>query len=155
MTATSGIGAKFVERLKELFDGLADDEPVWVTSGGRDSSLHGSLEQLTAQQASRVFGQTTIAAHVGHLVFSIGMVNRWAEGQQPAGDWASSWSHSMVDDAEWDDLRTRLRHETDALLAGPASNLDWTDPEQANYGFTTLAHTAYHIGVIRHMTVQL
>lgn len=153
--AGTTVGAMFVERVRELFDGASEGEPTWVTSGGPRGGLLGAIGELGADQASRVLGTTTVASHVNHLVFSVGMVNRWAAGQEPTGDWAGSWAVKAVAEDEWRALIASLRTEAEALLAGPAKELDWSSAEQANYGFSTLAHTAYHLGAVKHMITQL
>lgn len=149
------VSSRFLERLTELFDGTPTGEPTWVTSGGPEGGLFATMDSLSAEQASTLLGRTTVAAHVNHLIFAVGMVNRWAQGQEPEGDWSDSWKVQTVSAEEWDQLKTRLRAEARQLLAGPADGLDWQSPEMANYGFATLAHTAYHLGAIRHMATQL
>ncbi len=153
--AVQTISDMFVERVSELFHGMPEGEPTWVTTGGREGALLAAVAALSADQASRTLGKTTVAAHVNHLVFSIGMVNRWAQGVEPEGDWSSSWSVQQVTAEEWGALVAELRSEAEALLAGPARGLDWSSGEQANYGFSTLAHTAYHLGAVKHMITQL
>ncbi len=149
------VSSRFLERLTELFEGMPAGEPTWVTSGGPQGGLLPTVEALSAEQASTALGRTTIAAHVNHLVFAVGMVNRWAQGEGPEGDWPGSWKVQTVTEEEWELLKSRLQAEARELVAGPAARLDWQSPEMANYGFSTLAHTAYHLGAIRHMAIQL
>lgn len=156
MTAAAPtVSSVFVDSFRELFEGMPTGEPTWVTSGGPEGGLYGSLAQLSAAQASVTMGSTSVAAHTAHLIFAIRLVNDWEAGQEPAADWASSWQVRQVDAEEWEQLQAELRSQAEQLLAGPAAKLDWSSPEFARYGFTSLAHTAYHLGAIRHMISQL
>ena len=156
MTAAAPtVSTVFVESFCELFEGVPAGQPTWVTSGGPEGGLYHSLARLSAAQASVIMGNTSVAAHTTHLIFAIRLVNDWDAGQEPISDWASSWQVKQVDGQEWERLQAELRSQAEALLAGPAARLDWSSPEFARYGFSSLAHTAYHLGVIRHMISQL
>jgi hypothetical protein len=109
--------------LSEVIDGPAADA-AWLLNP-EDVGLLRSLETLSAEQASAMpaGGGASIAAHVDHLRYGLGLLNRWNRGEQPFADanYSASWSRTIVTAAEWSDRLDDLRREAyawrDALRA--------------------------------------
>lgn len=137
--------------LHELLEGPPGRE-AYMLNGG-DHGLLGSLDSLTAAQASAV-GQngSSIAAHVDHTRYGLSLMNRWSQGEDPfsTADWSQSWRRTSVNEDEWVALQRSLRDEAlrwkDALQAPR----DVNDVELAGM-IGSIAHTAYHLGAIRQM----
>jgi hypothetical protein len=137
--------------LRELVDGAA--QPCWVLNAG-DAGLLRSLDKLSAAAASAPApgGGASIAAHVDHLCYGFGLMNRWSQGEDPWGsaDWSASWRRHRVTDDEWVALRQRLAAETHRWLEAvrqprPLSEFDLTQL------LASVVHLAYHLGAMRQM----
>ena len=135
---------------RELIDGAPRDPSYMLNTG--DVGLHGSLEKLSAKDASHTsLGGASIAAHVDHLRYGIALMNQWKSGVKnpwAGADWTASWKISTVTDAEWDRLRRELKSETHRWLdaLGSARSMDET---QLTYMIASIAHLAYHVGAVR------
>jgi hypothetical protein len=94
----------------ELIDGAPQRGGYMLNAG--DAGLLASLDKLSSAAASHaVSGGATVAAHVDHLCYGLSLMNRWGAGENPFNDadWSASWRRTHVTDAEWAELRSRLR----------------------------------------------
>ena len=137
--------------LVEVFDGPPGEEAYILNP--KDPGLLGQLEKVDAATASSrsMPGQTTVAAHVDHVLFGIDLLNRWADGEANPwanADWSASWKRTTVDDAAWRSLRDRLRDAVAHWQAAVKDRSEWADIEAAG-AVASVAHTAYHLGAIR------
>jgi hypothetical protein len=132
--------------LKETFEGPGGR--VYLDKGG---GLFPTLDTLTAEAASHVpcAGGQTIAAHCAHLAYYVRVNHNSALGREQPVDWASSWQPQHVGDREWEALKGRVREEYAALIETLGSLETWGE-QQAGDSIAILAHTAYHLGAIRH-----
>jgi len=148
---TSGISRSLTALFSELVDGARTGGGVFVLNSG-DVGLLRSLDQLTAADASHSVHQgATIAAHVQHLRFGLSLMNRWAsEGGDPFSDakWDAAWRMSVVNDAEWAEVRGGLRDEAQRWLQVLGTPRDVSTIE-LNGMIGSIAHLAYHLGAIR------
>lgn len=141
----------FLDRYRELLEGIPEGEATWITSGGPGGGLYGTLEVLTAAQASQAFGGTSIIAHAEHVRWAIALVNAYFRGTEPAAAWSESWRVSQLDDKAWRELRNSLREEGSSLLRNIESLHRWDEEAAINGALASLAHTAYHLGAIRQL----
>jgi hypothetical protein len=136
--------------LTELLDG-PPGEAAWLLNP-HDPGLFRSLEGLSAEAASRPApaGGASIAAHVDHLVYGFGLLNRWSAGENPFGsaDYTASWRRGTVDQAEWRDLLARLRSASDRWRSSLREPREM-DQMELNGVIASVAHLAYHLGSIR------
>jgi hypothetical protein len=145
----AAIVAVLVRLLREAFAG-SPGSWTYFTDGGPGSGLFGTLDALTAAEASQVSGPggTSIASHVDHVCASLALSVREMRGETTSRDRSRSWTVSLLDDAEWAALRTRLRQEYEhasvAVQTLPALNED-----ALATAFGAIAHAAYHLGAIR------
>ena len=141
--------------LAGLFSELADGPPgrgaAFILNTG-DVGLLRSLDKLSAGAASRsVHDGATIAAHARHVTYGLSLMNRWAlEGGNPFADakWDEAWKTSVVNDAEWKQIRDELRGETQRWLEALRTPRD-TMPVELSGMIASIAHLAYHMGAIR------
>ncbi|MCH1625317.1 hypothetical protein [Fredinandcohnia quinoae] len=136
--------------LKETFDGPGGNGS-WYTESKPGSGIFGTLERVSAEEASIPVQGTTLAAHVDHTRYYLWMVNTYMKGEKPDLDWSESWKISSVDEDTWSRFKANLQNEYTTLLENIHSltSLD----EQTSYGILgSLAHSAYHLGAIRQMT---
>ena len=144
------IGTTLATLFKELIDGVPRDPSYMLNTG--DVGLHGSLEKLSAEDASRAsLGGASIAAHVDHLRYGLALMNQWQSGVKNPwanADWTASWKIHAVTDAEWNRLRRELRSETQRWLDA-LGDAQPTDETQLTYMIASIAHLAYHVGAVR------
>jgi hypothetical protein len=133
--------------LREALEG-PKERWSYFTDTGADAGLLGTLSRLSAADASTVLGETTIAAHVAHLIFGLEASARWIEGDRTTRNWKESWSVSVVDDDAWAHLRERVRSGYRDLQAA-STRYASTSPEAMGGALGALAHAAYHLGAIR------
>ena len=147
---TNQIATTLATLFRELIDGVPRDPSYMLNTG--DVGLHGSLEKLSAEDASRTsLGGASIAAHVDHLRYGLSLMNQWQSGVKNPwanADWTASWKIAAVTDAEWDRLRRALRSETQHWLESLGTARP-TDQTQLTYMIASIAHLAYHLGAVR------
>jgi len=150
-TTLERLTERFVERYREILEGIPEGEPTWVTSGGREGGLYGTIADLDAGQASRDIAGSSIAAHTEHLRWAIDLANGYFRGVEPPLDWSPSWAVKTVDDAAWRKLQSEVRRAGDELLGHITTKHGWTIPDMVNGALASYAHAAYHLGAIRQM----
>jgi hypothetical protein len=139
--------------LPSLFSELVHGAPesvAFVLNPG-DRGLLASLDGLSAEAASASHvGGATIAAHVTHLRYGLSLMNRWAAGENPFADadWSESWSTTSVSEAEWQELRSGLRHEVDAWYSALQATREVRGVELDGV-IGSIVHLAYHLGAVR------
>lgn len=138
----------YIERVRELLDGEPAGQPTWVTSGGPEGGINGSIADLSAEQASREIGGTTIAAQVEHERWALRLANDYFDGVEPTSNWSASWTVRSVDEQAWAALRQALRDEGAKLLEHLATRQEWDKTEALNPTFAIYGHLAYHLGAI-------
>ncbi|NIM49043.1 MAG: hypothetical protein GTO22_07260 [Gemmatimonadales bacterium] len=133
-----------------LEEGFEHPPKPWTyfTNNEPGSGLFGTLADLSAADASRPWGGTSIAAHVHHIIFGLGASSAWIQGDRTFRNWAESWSVSTVDDVAWSQLVERLRAGYEALRRSIESHAS-SSVESMGGAIGAVAHVAYHLGAIR------
>jgi len=114
------------------------------------SGLLGTINQLTAEAASAGggSGETTIAAHCGHILFLLNLFAAVERGETTTPDWESSWAIRIVNNEAWQSLRASLQSTYEDIVARLKARNPW--PEEAvGPAMLLLVHCAYHVGEIR------
>ena len=138
------ITGQLLGALREAFEG----PERWSYFTDTGAGLLDTLEELTAEEAARPVGGTSIAAHARHVLFALLSSAAWIEGDRTPRDWRSSWHTDPVDEAEWLDLLDGLRNASRDLRKAIEDHA--TDSEETLGGaLGAIAHTAYHLGAIR------
>ena len=133
--------------ITEAFEGPRESWS-YFTDSGKDGGLFGTLERLPAEEASRIQGRTSIAAHVNHVIFGLHASARWIEGDRTRHKWDESWGVSSVDEQKW--TRTREQLKTAYRDLSRTIELFAVESAEAMAGSVgALAHVAYHLGAIR------
>ena len=147
--------------LTTLFSELVDGAKApaggnFVLNSG-DAGLLASLDKLSAADASRsVHGGATIAAHAQHVRYGLSLMNRWAtEGGNPFADakWDEAWKTSVVNDAQWAEIRGGLSDEAHRWLQALGSPRDVSTVELSGM-IASIAHLAYHLGAMRQIAAS-
>src|SRR3954469_22869773 len=108
---TSQIDSKvFIEAtaylLRETFEGSPEGQPSAYLDRG--IGLFSTLEDLSAEAASKEFEGTTIAAQTEHAKFYLDRLCEFINGRTESVNWDDSWLIEDVDEVEWDALRTSV-----------------------------------------------
>lgn len=135
--------------LDEAFDNV---QGAFLDKG---DSLFPTLESLTAEQASvPVCGQgNSIASQVNHVIFYFDVGFQYMRGENPGKqDWGKAWELVTVTDDEWDGLRQILRERQRTLIQLITETPDaaFDNEDMVGGAMATVAHTAFHLGQIRH-----
>ena len=148
---TKDISPALSKLFSELVEGANRPGDAYILNSG-DIGLLRSLEKLSGRDASRsVNDGATIAAHAQHLRYGLGLMNQWArEGGNPFANakWDEAWKVKAVNDAQWNEIRSGLRSETQKWLEVLQAPRDVTIVE-LNGIIGSIAHLGYHLGAIR------
>jgi hypothetical protein len=152
--STSQIDTKvFIEAtaylLRETFEGSPEGQPSAYLDRG--VGLFSTLEELSAEAASREFQGTTVAAQTEHAKFYLDRLCEFINGRTESVNWDDSWLIEDVDDQEWIALQTSVRKAYTDSLQCLATSRDWTQV-QVGMAMGLVAHTAYHLGAIRQLS---
>jgi hypothetical protein len=132
--------------LKEGLDGPG--KLGFFSDAGPEAGLAKTLESLSASEASRVTGGTSIASHAYHLVFSLNATVLYMGGDKTPQDWAKSWSVVSVTEPTWkklqDDLKAAFEETKKAV-----ETFGKTGFIAAGLAVGAPTHVAYHLGAIR------
>ena len=152
MSLHEQLAAALPALMSELLHGAPDIKTSTYMLNRGDEGLLGSLERLSAAQASASSqGGATIAAHVEHLRYGLSLLNSWGPDDHApwsTADWTAAWRTTSVDDAQWRSLIAELRREAETWLETLRQPHDYTDDE-LKWFIGNTAHLAYHMGAIR------
>lgn len=152
----SDIPDALVHLFSELVTGAPPGGNTFILNSS-DVGLLRSLDALTPEEASAsVNGGASAAAHVTHLAYGLGLMNRWAsEGGNPFANasWDDAWKVSGVDTAQWKSLRESLGAEAIRWQAALGSTRSVTSVELRGM-IASVAHLAYHLGAIRQIATK-
>lgn len=144
---------QIIEQLIGVFDeAFPHPQKPWsyFTDNVPGAGYDGLLATLTATQASQTRCNTTIVAHVNHMIFALETLTAWIRGERTFRDWTSSWNIHKVESEEWERMKSRLRESyIEARSALEQSAL--SSPESFGGAIGMIAHAAYHLSAIRHM----
>jgi hypothetical protein len=133
--------------LHEAFEG-PPERWSFFTDSGSEAGMFGTLAKLSAADASRATGGSTIAAHAHHVSFSLEASSAWIRGDQTPRNWKESWSVSTVDDVAWARMQSEIRSRyRDMLKAVESDTKSGVMPFVG--AVATVAHMAYHLGAIK------
>lgn len=120
----------------------------YFTGEGRESAMFGTLEALSAEQASRKIAGSTIAGHVYHVIFGLRAQGKFIRGVREHADWESSFAQSEVDDAAWRAMQQDLQAAYDETREAIEQHM-FDDFMSYGGALSAAVHLAYHLGVIR------
>ena len=135
--------------LAALKEGL-DGPGKWgfFSDSGPEAGLAKTLAALSASEASKVTGDTSIAAHVHHLVFSFEASAAYMKGDTSPRDWGESWRVVSVTEPTWRKLQEDLRSGFSEMKKA-IETFAKTGFEASGIAVGAPAHVAYHVGAIK------
>jgi hypothetical protein len=149
-----------MEVMRQHLLGLLDETwhgaplPGWEEGWSYYSDMRTGFDQtcaaLTAEQALRSVGSTSIAQHVAHTAFGARTFAMWLRGGTDRVDWLSSFNVDTAAGAEaaWRALRAELDSALAELrLAIEQADFDTERNPRAATG--AVAHAVYHLGAVR------
>lgn len=135
--------------LTEAFDSVIG---MYLDKG---DSLWETLENVTAEQASTPIapGGNSIAGQIKHMIFYFDVSAAYMRNDPPdKPDWADAWKTVEVNEDEWKELKRALgerKSEIFILIDNTPEEL-FPDPDVLGGTYAIVAHTAFHLGQIRH-----
>lgn len=142
----------YLQLLDEAFDNV---QGAFLDPG---DSLFPTLAGVTAKQASQVVGNcgNSIAGQVNHLIFYFDVGFEYMQGKNPGPqNWDQAWKTIEVTDEEWESLKQDLRARQQQLVQLLQEYSGEMNEDIVGGAFATLAHTAFHLGQIRHALCML
>ena len=135
--------------LREAFEG-APGPWAYFTDPSPGRGLLGTVGRLSAGEASTPGGPSgsTIAGHVHHISANLASAAAELRGENATRDRTQSWTVTVVDEREWNAVRSRLRSNYEILMREVQGRPSW-DEDSLGVAFGAIAHTAYHLGAIR------
>ena len=118
-----------------------------------------TLKALSAETASTPpgAGRKPIVSHANHVLFGWNELSKAMHGDETAfinADWNAAWKLERVNDAEWQALLVQLEKVAAELLELAPKNQVWNEMMFTGL-FASAAHTAYHLGAIRQMLLDV
>jgi hypothetical protein len=132
--------------LRETFEGSPEGQPSAYLDRG--IGFFTTLADLSSEQASKEFGDTTIAAQTEHAKFYLDRLCEFLDGRNERVNWEDSWLIETVNNDEWSALQTTMRKAYEGALKCLASVDSW-DTTKAGMAIGLISHSAYHLGAIR------
>jgi hypothetical protein len=133
--------------LRETFEGSPETGSAYLD---KEVGVLNTLDTLSAEEVSRRFGSSTIAAHSEHAKFYLDRLCEFMKGRNEKVNWEDSWLIETVNETEWKYLRVAVRKSYENTLLTFAEIEDWNE-ETVGEAIGIVAHTAYHLGAIRQM----
>lgn len=118
----------------------------------RGTSILETLATLSAEEASLPVSAdcATIAAHVAHLTVAMNFSVHVFRGEPITVHWGEVWETVRgVTEEEWRASQASLR-ENYAAYCELAKTKRWETVEEIQSALEAIAHSAYHLGEIRH-----
>jgi uncharacterized damage-inducible protein DinB len=116
------------------------------------TSILETLATITAEEASRPVSPNcaTIAAHVAHITVAMDFSVHLFRGETLQVDWGEVWQTVReVNDEEWKASQQHLR-ESYVAFRELSQSTPWQNVNEIMAAMEVLAHSAYHLGEIRH-----
>jgi len=118
------------------------------------TSLFETLATISADEASRPISPrcATIAAQVKHVAYYLDVVEQYARGTLAGPvDWDDIWrTTAAVTPDEWAAIQAQLRESYQRARALVSEETHWDTDRKIGGAIALVAHTAYHLGEIRH-----
>jgi hypothetical protein len=118
-----------------------------------------TLRPLSAETVSTppAPGRKPIVAHANHVLYGIELANRALSGETgvyESADWDVAWKLESVKDDEWRNLVNRIEEQSNRLIELFNEPREW-DEIMLTGTFAIAAHTAYHLGAIRQVLLDV
>ena len=138
--------------LRETFEGSPPGAPSAYLDRG--AGFFSTLDELSAEAASRDVNGTTVCAHTEHAKFYLDRLCEYINGSTEPVNWEDSWLIETVNEEEWSALRDSARKAYENSLRCLAEERSWSEI-QVGMAMGMIAHTAYHLGAIRQIAKSI
>ena len=132
--------------LKETFEG--SQPGVGSCYLDREVGVLNTIENVSAENASRANGGATFASHLEHARHYIVELNGFMHGNTEKVDWEQSWLIKTVDETQWKQLKENVRRDYETIVETFKSIEKWDD-DKIGDAMAIVVHTAYHLGAMR------
>lgn len=136
----------------------ADRQYAYLLNAG-DPGLIETLKPLSAKLVSTppAPGRKPVVSHANHVLYGIELANRALQGETgvyESADWNLAWKLEAVSESEWKDLIDRIEQQSNLLLDQVGQPREWNEIMYTGV-CSIAAHTAYHLGAIRQILLDL
>ncbi len=131
--------------MKETFEGSPPEGSHYLD---REVGVLNTIEKISAQNASRLIGGATVAAHLEHSRFYLEILPEFMNGRTEKIDWNESWLVKTVDQAQWNLLKENVQRNYEKVAEMFQTIAVWDD-EKVGGSMAIIVHTAYHLGAMR------
>jgi hypothetical protein len=124
-----------------------------------DPGFVDTLQSISAETASTSPGpgRKPVVSHANHVLYGIELANRALGGEQNVyqnADWKVAWQLESVSEERWQQLVSRLEEQSELFIKQVNEPREW-DEVTLTGSFSIAAHTAYHLGSIRQMLLDV
>lgn len=137
----------------ETFQGIEDGESSHFIETRPDTGILGSINNVSAEEASKEINGASIASHIHHTMYHIHTCLSYLDDIRPEGDWSLSWSIGDVSEEEWQAIKKNVEAAYGKMLNAietlPIDNFT------LRFFLSSLSHAAYHLGAVRQMIKAL
>ncbi|MBO9659661.1 MAG: DinB family protein [Chitinophagaceae bacterium] len=147
----------FIELMNEIYIG-GEGKDTFVIDREPGLGVISAVKTISASDASTPThqGGTTIAAHTGHLKWSLDYALEFYKGKMPEGwNWDDSWTRFNVTDEEWQELQNELTASYQRLITAINNVGDWSHPMLLKGTLALLPHASYHLGAIKQLMLAV
>ncbi|MCG2615300.1 DinB family protein [Terrimonas sp. NA20] len=147
----------FLGLLREIYIG-GEGKDTFVIDRDPGHGVISAIKTVSASDASTPShdGGTTIAAHTGHLKWSLDYAFEFYKGKIPEGwNWDDSWTRFSVNDEEWEILQDELAASYERLVTTINNVKDWSEPMLLKGTLALLPHASYHLGAIKQLILSV
>jgi hypothetical protein len=147
----------FLALLREIYIG-GEGNDTFVIDRDPGYGVISAVKTISADDASTPShdGGTTIAAHTGHLKWSLDYALEFYKGKIPEGwNWDDSWTRFNVNEEEWEKLQHELEASYERLVTVINSVTDWSNDLLLKGTLALLPHASYHLGAIKQLMLTI
>ncbi|MET0461737.1 MAG: DinB family protein [Chitinophagaceae bacterium] len=147
----------FLALMREIYIG-SEGKDTFVIDRDPGLGIISAVKTVSADDASTPShdGGTTIAAHTGHLKWSLDYALEFYKGKIPEGwNWDDSWTRFNVNDEEWEELQRELAASYERLITTINNVNDWSNPMLLKGTLALLPHASYHLGAIKQLMLTI
>ncbi len=135
----------------ETFEGSPPQGSVYLDKG---VGIFNSIEDLSAENASKSVAGANIASHADHLRYYLDVLNNFVTGNVHIADWSISWKIGTVDDDEWTAIKEKLRKSFETVRRTFSEKKEWNEDGMVE-AMAMIVHSAYHLGAIRQIVKSI
>lgn len=145
-----------LDLLHEVYIG-SNGGPTFIIDHAPGHGLITIVGSVSAKDAStpNIEGGTTIAAHTGHLKWSLDYALEFYKGEIPKRNWKDSWYAFTVNETEWRGLQKELQEAYKKIDEAIRQVKDWSNDNLVKGTFALVPHASYHLSAVKQLLLAV